>query len=186
MDLVKSEDHRHSREKLSTWKNLQINSWNGWKVVPDCPDLHKEFNMDMSFDSVEYSKELVLEYFNEHDYTQLPVIQCYYNNPQSVKDYCHWFKREFPNYSTKFGIGTLCRSNNKALTLEACHIVRKEFPKAWIHGFGLRLNYVPELVSIINSFDSSAWTFPRGRGRGSAKNKSQRLEFFLDYLVRIH
>jgi len=186
MDLLKTENHKHTAEKLQKWSDLTMCNIDGWKVVPDCPDLHKEYNIDMSFDNVQYSKELLLEYFDEHNYKQLPVIQSYYNDPGSMKDFTKWFKREFPNYTKKFGLGTLCRSNNKALTLKACHIVRKAFPEAWLHAFGLRLNYVSDLIGIINSFDSSAWTFPRGRGRGSAKNKSQRIEFFFDYLVRIH
>lgn len=31
--------HRHTREKLQKWENLEPA---GWKVVPDCPDLHGE------------------------------------------------------------------------------------------------------------------------------------------------
>jgi hypothetical protein len=64
-------------------------------------------------------------------------------------------------------------------------MVRAQFPDAWIHAFGLRVNYLDELDGIIDSFDSTAWTYPRGRGGHSARNKKEKIEYFREYLKRI-
>jgi hypothetical protein len=176
-DLIKTKEHRHSKEKLDKWSKL---TGELWKVVPDCPDLQKEFQVKTNLDNVEYSKELLLEFFNPGNSYQLPVIQGYYNKPESVWSYCQWFQKEFPGYDKKFGIGTLCRSNDKELAVKACKIVRRFFPNAWIHAFGLRLRHVGAVRHIINSFDSSAWTFPRLSGH-SAKTMEERITNFYMY-----
>jgi hypothetical protein len=173
------DDNRHSSKKLNKWKKINGNSW---KVVPDCPDLKNEFNIETNVNNIEYSKELILELFDPGNDNHLPVIQALYHSPESALDFAKWFKKEYPDYNNKFGLGTLCRSNNKQIVRLSCKYIRNVFPNAWLHGFGLRLHHIPDVANIINSYDSSAWTFPRGKGRGSAKNKKQRIQFFHEYL----
>lgn len=175
-DLLKA-PHRHSSNKLEKWKYLKTP---GWKVVPDCPDIDKEFKIKSGVDNVEYSKKLLLEFYDPGDVSHLPVIQGNYDNPFSFRKYCTWFKSQFDE-PEKIGLGTICKSGDKQAVKETAQIARNYFPKAWIHIFGLKMNHYPVVAENINSWDSMSWTFPRGAGRGSAKNRLQRDQFFAEY-----
>lgn len=176
-DLVKKKQP-HNQKKINKWKHLNPN---GWKVVPDCPDLQREFNIKVDWDNVEYSKELLLKLFNPEDKTHLPVIQTHYADLNSITEYCKWFIKEFSSEQEKIGIGTICRLNNKMIATKAMKIVRQYFPQSFIHVFGLRLGHLYGVKNIINSFDSSAWTFPRNSGH-SCKTQKERIEYFNNYL----
>jgi hypothetical protein len=174
-------DNRHSTEKLGEWEGYD---GDGWLVVPDCPDIGREFNIATDIDSVAYSKDLLIEYFDPDNPQHLPVIQGKMYDSQSFTDYIAFFKREFPDYDEKVAIGTICRANNKEVVEWTCREVRKAFPNAWIHGFGVRLNHIDTIQHVINSFDSSSWTYPRGRGKKSAR-WNDRDVYFNEYLARM-
>ena len=179
-DLIKSENHQHDKTKLKEWGLLKTD---GWKVVPDCLDLQGEFKIATGFDNVEYTKELHYELYNPLDPHHLPVIQSNYGDLNSLQDYIRWFKKEFgtPLY---LAVGSVCKMDKKERTVRLLREVKREFPNTWIHAFGLRLNHLNDSKYYINSFDSTSWTFPRGVGEPSCKNKEMCLEYFYNYLER--
>ena len=175
-DLLQ-EPHRHSEEKLQKWTEI---STEGWKVVPDCPDLHGEFGKLIDFDNVEYSWDLLTEYYDPKDKSQLPVIQSHYEQLSSFKEYITRFKDVYGE-PDKIAIGSICKSNNNDIAIQMLKIARREFPNSWIHAFGLRFRQFRRAYKLIDSFDSTSWTFPRQSGH-SCKNKEERIQYFWDYI----
>jgi hypothetical protein len=172
--------YHHSIEKLKKWDLLKPN---GWKVVPDCPDLKGEFGQPIEFDSVEYSWRLLTNFFNTNNDTHIPVLQCEYGNLITLQQFAKDFKTKYGEFE-RIAIGTLCRINNVYISEAACKMIRRMFPHSWIHVFGMRIHHLRRCWKYIDSFDSSAWTFPREPGH-SAKNIEERREYFRKYVERI-
>lgn len=174
-EIMKTEDYQHPIEKLRLWETLQTD---GWKVVPDCFDLLGEFGLDVDMDNIEYTKELHQKYYDPNDDQHLPVIQGYSKDIGSIIDYSKWFLKEFGEPSKIAVTGSVCRVNNKQYVRKVLTEIRRLFPRAWIHGFAPRLHHVPSLVGLIDSFDSSCWTFPRASGQPSCRNLEERIQYF--------
>ncbi|MCR6691506.1 MAG: hypothetical protein MRT15_03875, partial [archaeon YNP-LCB-003-016] len=66
-----------------------------------------------------------------------------------------------------------------------CKYARKIFPRSWIHAFGLTLKALPHVKRYIDSWDSTAWTFPRTPGRWSCKSMDEAVRYFKEYLSRV-
>jgi hypothetical protein len=179
-DLLKP-PFKHSREKLEKWELLETS---GWKVVPDCPDLRGEFDIHGGKDNLKYSWELLVNHYNPYDDSHLPVIQSYYENLDSFKSYIHQFKDKFGT-PEKIAIGSICKADNHDVGVKMLKLARREFPESWIHAFGLRFQQFKRAYHLIDSFDSTSWTFPRNSGRGSCRNKEERVQFFHDYMRRV-
>ncbi len=178
-ELLKG-DHEYSQKTLDKFVNCKTS---GWKVVPDYPDIFKENSIEMDINNVARSKDLMLKYYDPVDKSHMPVIQGHYNDPHSFDEYSRWFKEEYMSGPIVIGIGTVCKLSNKDNLLRTLFITRKQFPEAWIHAFGLSIRYLREARGLINSFDSTSFTFPRTSGRPSAKNKAMRIEYFYEYLA---
>lgn len=191
-DLLKP-PHKHTKEKIKTWKNLKTN---GWKVVPDCPDLKGEelgkikFGPGLdcthdgaypNFDTVEYSWELLTELYDPSNIHHLPVIQCHYGNVKSLKNYIYQFKREY-GVVEKVALGSCCKINNKAMVFTMHKIMRKEFPTSWIHSFGLRFQHFRKVYRLIDSYDSMSWTFSRKSVELTCSKKQECIKYFNNYL----
>lgn len=213
-DLLKP-PFKHSIEKLEKWDALQTE---GWKVVPDCPDLQGEFSRTIlkklmkikrnslkryndlvvqinrfidywwnyldDFDNTEYSWQLLRNHFDMEDEHQIPVIQSKYEDLNSFKEYISNFKEFYGEYD-KIAIGSIFKADNNSIALKMLKITRREFPNSWIHAFGLRFKQFIKARHLINSFDSTSWTFPRESGKSSCKNKMERIEYFKEYTTRI-
>ncbi len=181
-DLLKP-PYIHSDDKLDKWIKLRTV---GWKVVPDCPDVRREFKgrTRSNINNIDYSKELLREYYDPNDPQHLPVIQSYFKDIKSYRDYINWFKNEYPEPS-KIGIGSVCKMDDNKMGLEILKIAREEFPNSLIHVFGLRLIQFKWGYKYIDSFDSTSWTFPRKKGLPSAKNKEVKIDYFKDYLMSV-
>jgi hypothetical protein len=173
--------YRHSHEKLMKWEELETS---GWKVVPDCPDLRGEFDIYGGRDNLQYSWELLLEYYNPYDLTHIPVLQSYYEDLNSFKGYIQRFKAKY-GQPEKIAVGSICKADNHNKGVKMLKIARRKFPDSWIHAFGLRFQQFKRAYHLIDSYDSTAWTFPRESGRSSCKNKEERIQFFYDYIKRI-
>lgn len=180
-DLLKP-PYQHSEDKLKKWIELDTD---GWKVVPDCPDLQGEFGREIDFSNTEYSWALLRKYYNQKDTTHLPVLQSEYQNIKSFKEYIKRFKDEYGRVD-KVAVGSICKADNHDIGVKMLKIARREFPDSWIHAFGLRFQQFKRAYSLIDSYDSTSWTFPRSSGRGSCKNLEERVEFFNDYIQRIN
>jgi len=182
-DLLNVEDNKHPKDKLNAWEHLKTD---GWKVVPDCPDLEGEFGRVVDFDTVEYSQYLLEKYFDPGDKSQLPVIQSSYEDLKSFKEYIHYFKDIYGEHD-KIGIGSICKADNNPLAVKMLKIARREFPNSWIHAFGLRFKQFRKVRQVINSFDSTGWTRDiEESGKSSARNKTERIEYFSKYMNRLN
>lgn len=182
-DLLKP-PFRHSDERIALWKRMEAP---GWKVVPDCPSLQYEHGVDLGYRNTDYSKELLKQLYDQNDLSHLPVIQFEIikgsnSYKQSIKRYIQWFKRKY-GQPQNIGVGSVCKAGSKEMVVWVMKHVREQFPKSWVHAFGLKLNHYHAVYRLIDSFDSMAWTFPRGRGRGSCKNKQERIKYFAEYMT---
>jgi len=182
-DLTKDDPiyPQHPKDKLKKWVELETN---GWKVVPDCPDFKGELHkncQEWEIDTIGYSHELLQKYYTD-PINQLPVIQTLANDLSSLNSYCEWFKQEFETPQQVAVSGSICRVENIDFVYRGVKIVRRHFPNTWIHLFAPRLHHIKRLYPLIESFDSSCWTFPRVPGQASCKNLDERVEYFWKYL----
>ncbi len=179
-DLMNGEGH--SEEKLMAWEQLEPQ---GWKVVPDCPDLEREFNLEVTCLNTSYSWELLREYFNPENPTHLPVIQSQYGDINSFKQYIKDFKREYGQHD-KIGVGNIFKADTD-FAVRMLKIARREFPNSWIHAFGLKFKHFLKVRQIINSYDSTGWTRDISESsKSSARNKAERIEYFNKYINRLN
>lgn len=87
-ELLK-EPYKYSDKTIQRFQDCLTS---GWKTVPDYPDIFKENGLDnMGIDNVERSKLLLEEHYDPQNKSHLPVIQGYYNDPDSFDDYAQWF-----------------------------------------------------------------------------------------------
>lgn len=115
----------------------------------------------------------------------MPVIQSKYGDLTSLKWFCESFLKEY-GQPVKIAVGSVCKMDSMDVSYALLKTVRRYFPHAWIHAFGLRFHHLRKCKSIIDSFDSTSWTFPRTGGLPSAKNEEMRIEYFYDYLERLN
>lgn len=188
-DLLKP-PYQHSKDKLRNWQKLKTD---GWKVVPDFPDIVGEFGLEADIGSTTWESFILLkQYYNPADDSHLPVIQSKYQNITSFKRFIWHFKAYYRDRlgddwePSKIGIGSISKADNNELGVNMLKIARREFPNAWIHAFGLRFKQFRKGWRYINSYDSTSWTFPRGRGVPSCGSKAERKQFFIDYVKRIN
>jgi len=85
----------------------------------------------------------------------------------------------------QIAIGTVCKCRNVKWITYCCKYARKIFPRSWIHAFGLTLKALPHVKRFIDSWDSTAWTFPRTPGRWSSKNRFEDEQYFKEYLSMV-
>ncbi len=172
-DLLKG-DHRHSKKKLQKWDKCKPL---GWKVVPDCPDILGEFGVNADFDTIEYSKDLIEQFYEHDDKRRLPVIQSRYQDLESVEEYCQWFQHYIDDKPEKLGIGTVCKASSKDFVFKNVKIIRSYFPNAWLHAFGLRVSAIDKVYNLINSYDSASWTRIQPEGYSAKNNQEKNLAF---------
>jgi len=178
-DLL-NEPYYHSKEKIKDWKKLKTD---GWKVVPDIPDIQGEFDAPVDYDNTELSWELLIDLYDPLDVHQMPVIQSRFKDVNSLECYCDKFIREYGQVD-KIGVGSLCKMDNIAIATEMLQLVRNKFPDAWMHVFGLRWYHMRKNINIVDSYDTMAWTLPRGKGRPSCP-RGKREQYFIEYLDTI-
>jgi len=85
-----------------------------------------------------------------------------------------------------FAVANLCVEKRRDVMVKTARTVRMLLPDKKIHVFGLDMPTALKLRGVIDSFDSMAWTFPRGRGGHSCKNTRERIEYFKAYLEKLN
>lgn len=169
--------HHHSDKKLRVWEKFETD---GWKVVPDCFDIKGEFGIDVTFDTLEYSKVLLMQHYT-NDPNQMPVIQGYVDDYQSFNEYISWFKGYY-DQPLLVGVSGSAGRAGREFCKSVLKLVRREFPRSWVHVFALNRWNFRGVWKFIDSFDSSNWTRPRGRGVSSASTKVERIKYFYDFV----
>jgi hypothetical protein len=115
----------------------------------------------------------------------LPVVQSRYMDTFSFIDSCNRLRGIVGGDYPQIAIGTVCKCRNVKWITYCCKYARKIFPRSWIHAFGLTLKALPHVKRFIDSWDSTAWTFPRTPGRWSSKNRFEDEQYFKEYLSRV-
>jgi len=178
-----------------------------WVTIPDVPsDYHPERwqdgrNIDITLANIEH-------FIAVDGVNWLPVVQSRYRDLLTYHQSCERTRELIGDYP-RVAIGTVCKTRKISFIVEACKVTRAYFPKSHIHAFGLTLTALPHIVrridswdslactmggprlgwrgvqSLVNSFDSFAYKFPRGRGKPTAKSKLIAIEYFKQYIERV-
>lgn len=152
-----------------------------WCTIPDYPD---DYNPGQFGDNVSKTLKNIEDFITVDGVNWVISLQSRFLNLFSFAESIQGVKDLVGDYP-RLAIGTVCKTNDLKFITACSELARLNFPNSWIHSFGLTLTALPRTHQYIDSFDSMAWTFPRGRSRGSCKNKEERLEFFNDYLQAI-
>ncbi len=171
---------------LSSWKQEAVDLTNKygekvWCVIPDYPD---DINPGQFGDNVKKTLGNIETFIIEDKVNWVISLQARILNPFSFAESVQGVHDIIGKYP-RIAIGTVCKTNNINFIESSVKFARRHFSNSWIHAFGLTLKALPKVKNDLDSFDSTAWTFPRGRGRGSCKNQEERNQFFNDYLDRI-
>jgi len=152
-----------------------------WCTIPDYPD---DYNPGQFGDNVSKTLQNIEDFITIDGVNWLISLQSQFLNIFTFTKAIQGVKDLVGDYP-RIAIGTVCKTNNLDFIENCCKVARAHFPHSWIHAYGLTLTALPRVNGWLDSFDSMAWTFPRGRGRGSCKNKEERLQYFNEYLQRI-
>lgn len=162
----------------------------GDKIMVSIPDYPADYVVDgkqtpSAYDNVARTLRNIRKFIKYDGVNWLPVIQSNLNDPLSFINSCILMKDIIGGDYPRIAIGTVCKSRNREWIKHCCWCARAYFPKSWIHAFGLTLDALPFVKDHIDSWDSMAWTFPRGRGLSSAKNIQQAREYFVKYMEKV-
>jgi queuine/archaeosine tRNA-ribosyltransferase len=160
-------------------------------VCPDyCDDYHpKSLWISESYTNIERTVENVLKYTERYKWvTWLPVIQGWNKKPDSVLR-CIKLYREYGiiDKFDYFAIGNLCVEPDVDIIYRTVKFVRGELSDKKLHVFGLKLNALKKVFSLIDSFDSMAWTRPVDSSLNanySCKTQEERVRFFERWLQK--
>lgn len=152
-----------------------------WTTIPDYMD---DYNPGQFGNNIARTLSNIADFLPFEGVNWLPSIQARYLDLLSFHESCHATRKLVGNYP-QVAIGTVCKTNKLSFIEECIKIARYYFPKSHIHAFGLTLRAYPRVVENLDSFDSNAYTFPRGRGKGTAKNLAERRQLFHDYVARV-
>ena len=118
------------------------------------------------------------------------MIQGHNKDPSSVfKSIRYYDELGILKERDYYAIGNLCVENNIKIIYETVKNVYKTLSDKKIHVFGLKLNALRKIMTMIYSFDSFAWTRPVDtslKANYSAKNRSQRIKFFEKWLEKYY
>jgi len=166
------------------------------QILATCPDYCDDYHpkslwLSDDVTNIERTFQNVIDYTEKFSYVNwLISIQGWNKQPKSVlrsiklyRD--HGILEEFKH----FAIGNLCIELNEKIIHQTIHLVRRELPDKSLHVFGLKLRVFPIVKSLIDSFDSMAWTRPVSRALNanwSCRNKEERIRFFEAWLERLN
>jgi len=169
-----------------------------WVTVPDYPD---DYHMQFKGVNVEKTLRNIEEFLSVDGVNWLIPLQSQFLNPFSFAESCQRTRDLIGDYP-QVAIGTVCKTKKLKFISYCCRMARRIFPRSHIHAFGLTLRALPRVIPTLSSwdslaadpggrrlwldsFDSDAYTFPRGRGQGSCKTERERVQFFYAYIQRI-
>jgi hypothetical protein len=148
-----------------------------WVTIPDYPD---DYHPGQFGDNIAKTLANVERFIEIECVSWLPVIQARFQDIRSFEESCKQL-REINDFK-RVALGTVCKTRNVKFILDCCRLARRYFPDAWIHAFGPTLSVIGLMRHYVNSFDSSAWTFPRTPHRASCRSTQEREQYFMEYL----
>jgi len=165
-------------------------------TVPDYPDdyssawgrkhclwIDNYTNVDRTLENVFYIIE------QDKNVSWLLPAQGYEDVPQSVLKAIEVYVNHNLHKRYRIGLANLCTSKKASIIVETIRLAREFCGECVYHIFGPSLTAIKNAVKhgILqpgDSWDSAAWTFPRGNG-WSAKTSEERVAYFLFYLRHI-
>jgi len=149
-------------------------------VIPDYPD---DYYPGQFRDNVKKTLRNIKIFREAEDLPWVPTIQAKFKDIKTFELCCREIS-EIDDFET-VAIGTVCKVRNVNFIIKCCKMARKYFPNSWIHAFGPPLNAIPYIKYYIDSFDSTAWTFPRKANNSSCKTAEERRRYFSEYVSRL-
>lgn len=149
-------------------------------IVPDYPD---DYYPGQFGNNVKKTLSNLKIFSETEDLPWIPTIQARFKDMKSFEHCCKEI-RKIDDFET-VAIGTVCKVRNIKFIVKCCKMARKYFPDSWIHAFGPPLNAIGRIKYYIDSFDSTAWTFPRKANNSSCKTAKERRRYFLEYISRL-
>ena len=172
------------------WIHLEV-------TIPDYPDYYsKDWKKEHclwidSYSNVHRTLENVF-FIIEQDKSikWLVPAQGYENIPESILLPLEVYLNHKLHKRYRIALANLCTSKNVATILETIRVAREFCKECRFHIFGPSIKAVEDaaeqgLLRNGDSFDSTAWTFPRDRGLWSARNEYERRIYFEMYLKRV-
>jgi len=165
-------------------------------VIPDYPDDYVDVWKQKhalwlgNKCNIERTVENIIHYWDKYhkEFNLMIPLQGYYEQPLSVtKSIVLLNESGILKQAKYFGIANLCSTRKSSLIIQTCKHVRGYLQDKWLHVFGASLKAIRQLVkrSVINSYDSTAYTFPRTPNRSSCRSERERIDFFIEYLNRL-
>jgi len=160
-----------------------------WVTIPDYPDDYTPTALWISNEitNIERTHENILEALSKHsDVNWLIPIQGHNEKPQSIIKAVKLLERDgILSTHDFYAVANLCTSKKPTTIESTLHLARWLLPRKRLHSFGISLTAALHLNGVIDSFDSMAWTFPRGRGRASCRNQQERVQYFHEYITKL-
>jgi hypothetical protein len=185
-----------------------------WSAVDSVKKLHKEFGFSFevvvpdyvddyssvwgrkhclwidNYTNVERTLENVFHVINQDwGVPWLLPAQGFENTPQSVLKSIEVYESHGLHKRYRIGLANLCTSKKSSMVVETIRLAREFCSNCRYHVFGPSLTAIKKAIALgylqpEDSWDSVAWTFPRGGG-WSAKTVEERIAYFLFYLKHI-
>ena len=154
-------------------------------TIPDYPDDYNPGSLWVDGkDNIERTVENVIKYIDMYPKVDwLVPIQGHNEDPSSIiKSIGLYDEMGILDRFEYFAIANLCVSKKMGTIVKTVNTAYLYLPQKRLHAFGISLNAVKRLGGKLFSFDSMAWTFPRGRGGHSVRNERERKLYFMRYL----
>jgi hypothetical protein len=170
-------------------------------VCPDYPDDYhpKSLWINDEYTNIERTIDNVVKCLEKYPYVNwIIVIQGHNKDPSSVyRSIKLYDELGILRERDYFAVGNLCVENNTKIIYETVRNVYKTLSDKKIHVFGLKLNALRKVMTMIYSFDSFAWsmavdtslkkTFKDNlKGGYQANNQLQRIKFFEKWLEKYY
>jgi hypothetical protein len=140
-------------------------------------------NIDRTLDNVFY----ILS--QDKSVPWLLPAQGYEDVPQSILKAIEVYMESRLHKKYRIGLANLCTSKKASLIVKTIQLARELCNDCRYHVFGPSLTAIKKSIALSHlqpgdSWDSTAWTYPRGSG-WSAKTADERIQYFLFYLRHI-
>jgi hypothetical protein len=140
-------------------------------------------NIDRTLENVFYMIE------QDKNIKWLTPAQGYEDVPESILKSIGVYVNHGLHKKYRIGLANLCTSKKTSVILETVRLAREVCKECRYHIFGPSLTAVKKSIALGymqpgDSWDSTAWTFPRGNG-WSCKSSRERVQYFLFYLRHV-
>jgi hypothetical protein len=166
-----------------------------WVTVPDYPDdyHHKALWLNENYTNIERTLDNVLYYTAKYpNVNWLIPIQGHNKKPDSiVRSITLYREYGIIDKFSYYAVANLCVEPIVEIIYRTVKLAREKLPDKKLHVFGLKLNALKHIITMIDSFDSIAWTRPVNNRvvnygkRHSAKSMQERIRFFEEWLRRL-